>query len=290
MKPLEGRTALITGANRGFGLAIAQAYLDAGANLMLCARDVDLLMEAQQTLMASAEGNQQVFSFPCDVSNPDDIDKLVKILLERYESVQILVNNAGVYGPKGLIEENDWFEWVKAIEINLFSVALTIRALMPHFRKQNYGKIINLSGGGATSPMPRLSAYAASKAAVVRLTETIAKEVDGCGIDINAVAPGALNTRLLDDVIEAGPEKVGQAFYNRMVKIKQEGGVPMEKGAALCVFLGSSASDGLSGKLLSALWDDWGNLPEHLDELQKTDIYTLRRIVARDRGKPWGDL
>jgi 3-oxoacyl-[acyl-carrier protein] reductase len=196
----------------------------------------------------------------------------------------ILVNNAGVYGPFGLIEDNDWSEWVKAIEINLFGTILMCRAFLPHMRASSYGKIINLSGGGATAPLPRISSYAASKAAVVRFTETLAEETRGAGIDVNAIAPGALNTRLMDDLIAAGPEKVGQSFFDKMTKTRDTGGTPLDKGAELTVFLASVASDGITGRLLSAVWDDWANLPEKKDELVSGDIYTLRRITPEDRG------
>jgi NAD(P)-dependent dehydrogenase (short-subunit alcohol dehydrogenase family) len=158
---------------------------------------------------------------------------------------------------------------------------------LPIFRRQAYGKIVNLSGGGATSPMPRISAYAASKAAVVRLTETLAEETMDCGIDVNAVAPGALNTRLLDEVLTAGPESVGASFYARAVKQREQGGAPLEKGTDLCVYLLSAASDGITGRLISAVWDPWQDLGSHLEELRKTDIYTLRRIVPADRNLKW---
>ena len=144
-------------------------------------------------------------------------------------------------------------------------------------------------GGGATNPLPPLSAYAASKAAVVRFAETLAEEVRSYYIDVNSIAPGALNTRLLDEVIEAGPEKVGAAFYERSLQQKNKGGVPPEKGAVLALFLASGASDGITGKLISAVWDPWNEFAKHLEELQKTDIYTLRRIVPKDRGMEWGD-
>jgi 3-oxoacyl-[acyl-carrier protein] reductase len=146
-----------------------------------------------------------------------------------------------------------------------------------------------LSGGGATNPLPRLSAYAVSKAAVVRFIETLAEEVREHKIDVNAIAPGALNTRMLDEVLEAGPAKVGQLFFQRALKQKQAGGTSLEQGAQLAVFLGSSRSDGITGKLISAVWDPWPLLSEHLDELRGSDIYTLRRIVPKDRGKTWGN-
>jgi len=146
-------------------------------------------------------------------------------------------------------------------------------------------KIVNLSGGGATAPLPRLSAYAASKAAVVRLTETLA--VENPEIAINAIAPGALNTRMLEEVLAAGPERVGAAFYESALKQKKSGGAPLDAGAGLCVFLLSPESDGISGRLISAIWDKWKDLPAHAEELRRGDIYTLRRIVPKDRGSDW---
>jgi NAD(P)-dependent dehydrogenase (short-subunit alcohol dehydrogenase family) len=206
-----------------------------------------------------------------------------------FPQLHILVNNAGAYGPKGLIEDVNWESWVKAIEINLFGSVLLCRAVLPHFRAHRYGKIVQLSGGGATNPLPRITAYAASKAAIIRFAESLAEEVRGDHIDVNAIAPGALNTRLLDEVLMAGPEKVGQAFYERSLKQKTQGGTPLEKGADLAVFLGSAASDGITGKLISAVWDPWETLPAHLQALQQTDIYTLRRIAPKDRGLEWDE-
>src|SRR5204862_6702902 len=141
--------------------------------------------------------------------------------------------NAGVYGPMGLIEDVNWADWVRAIEINVYGSILPCRALLAHFKQHSYGKIVQLSGGGATNPLPRLSAYAASKAAIVRFMESLALEVRDSHIDVNAIAPGALNTRMLDEVLAAGPDRVGQEFYDRMARTKQEGGTPLDKGAAL---------------------------------------------------------
>lgn len=285
---LENRTALITGANQGLGYAIASAYVTAGANVVICGRDGELLEKAQQAISKFAVAKQRVIAQVADVSKQEDIEKLVETTFTYFSEVHILVNNAGIYGPKGTIEQIDWNDWLKAIEINLFGSVMMCRALLPHFKQRHYGKIIQLSGGGATNPLPYLSAYAASKAAVVRFAETLAEEVRAYHIDVNAIAPGALNTRLLDEILEAGPEKVGTEFYNRALKQKRDGGVSFERGAELAVFLASSASDGITGKLISAVWDPWEKLPEYLADLQTTDIYTLRRIVPKDRGKDWG--
>jgi 3-oxoacyl-[acyl-carrier protein] reductase len=178
---------------------------------------------------------------------------------------------------------------MQAIQINLFGSVLMCRAVLPWLKKQRSGKIIQLSGGGATNPMPNISAYAVSKAAIIRFAETIAEEVRDYNIDVNAIAPGALNTRMLDEVLAAGPEKVGQAFYEKSLKQRESGGAGLIKAAELAVFLASAASNGITGKLISAMWDDWEHWPEHLEELNKSDAYTLRRITGRDRGITWGD-
>jgi NAD(P)-dependent dehydrogenase (short-subunit alcohol dehydrogenase family) len=286
---LKGRNAIITGGSQGLGLAIAHAYVAAGASLLLCARDAGGLNAARQELIARASPEQIIHTEVADVSQPEDVEHLMATALRIFTQVHILVNNAGVYGPKGLIEHVDWSAWVKAIEVNLFGSVLLCRAVLPHFKAHHYGKIVQLSGGGATNPLPRISAYAASKAAIVRFAETLAEEVREDNIDVNAIAPGPLNTRLLDEVLAEGPDAVGQVFYDRALKQKIDGGAPLERGAELAVFLGSAASDGVTGKLLSAMWDPWETLPQHLNDLQQTDAYTLRRIVPKDRGLAWGD-
>jgi NAD(P)-dependent dehydrogenase (short-subunit alcohol dehydrogenase family) len=288
-RPLEERTALITGANQGLGLAIARAYVTAGAGVFMCARDAALLETARADVCTLATAGQVVRAQTADVSRQDDVEALAKAVFETFPQLHILVNNAGVYGPMGLIEDVDWDAWVRAIEINLFGSILVCRALLRHFKEHRYGKIVQLSGGGATNPLPRISAYAASKAAIVRFAETLAEEVRADGIDVNAIAPGPLNTRLLDEVLAVGPERVGTQFYERSLKQKEQGGAPLDAGANLAVFLGSAASDGITGKLLSAVWDPWERLGEHLGDLQRTDVYTLRRIVPGDRGLSWGD-
>jgi NAD(P)-dependent dehydrogenase (short-subunit alcohol dehydrogenase family) len=286
---LSGRSALITGASQGLGLAIARAYVQAGASVMLCARDEPLLARARDEVAALATPLQRVCARRADVSDPDDVGPLVAAAIAELGGLQVLVNNAGVYGPMGSLDQVDWAEWTRAMDININGSVLPIRSVLPHFRQQRYGKIVQLSGGGATNPLPRITAYAASKAAIVRLAESVALDVRDDGIDVNSIAPGALNTRLMDQLLAAGAEAVGDGFYQRMKKMADGGTTPLEVGAALAVYLGSAASDGITGRLLSAPWDPWATLQEHRDEMDATDIYTLRRIVPTDRGKTWGD-
>ena len=288
-RPLENKIAIITGANQGLGFEIARKYLEAGASAMICARNGTLLDQAKQELQPLLRPGQEIISQNADVSKIDDVESVVETTIGKFGRIDILVNNAGVYGPKGVIEDVDWQEWVHAIEINLYGSILMCRAVLPHFKAQGRGKVVQLSGGGATKPLPRISAYAVSKAAVIRFIETLAEEVRENHIDVNAIAPGALNTRMLSEVLDAGPQKVGKAFYEQSLKQKQDGGAPLDIGAELAVFLGSPLSDGITGKLINAVWDPWALFPEHFDELNKTDIYTLRRIVPKDRGKTWGN-
>lgn len=284
---LRNQTAVVTGANQGLGLEIARKLIEAGASICMCARGVERLAEAKRTLEPFLTSGQSILSLTADVSKPEDVAAVIEQTSANFRRIDILVNNAGVYGPKGPVEEVDWQAWTRAMEINLYGSILMCRAVLPHMKRQRKGKIIQLSGGGATKPLPRLSAYAVSKTAAVRFCETLAEEVREYNIDVNAIAPGALNTRMLDEIIQAGPDAVGQAFYDSAVKQAQNGGTPLEAGANLAVFLASGLSDGITGRLISAVWDPWASMHKRKEELKHSDIYTLRRIVPEDRGKKW---
>jgi len=288
-KLLLNKNAIITGASQGLGLEIAKKFIIAGANIAICARDKTQLNKAETYLKSIANKEQKILTFESDVCNESHNKELITQSIKMFGNCHILVNNAGIYGPKGTIETNDWDEWLKTIEINLFGSILMCREIIPHFKKQKYGKIIQLSGGGATNPLPGISAYAVSKAAIVRFTETLAEEVREYNIDVNALAPGALNTRMLDEIINSGPEKVGKSFYEKSLLQKEKGGTSLSKGAELALFLASHLSDGITAKLISAVWDNWKEWPNHLEELSSSDVYTLRRIVGYERNLKWGD-
>jgi len=285
---LQGKVAIVTGANQGLGLVIAKKYLEAGVSgLSICARGEILLDQATTELRNLAGREQIILGRVADVSQPAAVRDFVSHTNAELGHIDILVNNAGVYGPKGRIEDLDWTDWVHTIEINLMGSILMCRAVLPFFKAQGHGKIVQVSGGGATSPLPYISAYAVSKAAVIRFIETVAEETRQHNIDVNAFAPGALNTRMLDEILEVGPEKVGNVFYERAVQQKQDGGASLDRAAELAVFLASALSDGITGRLISAVWDPWSSLTAHRADLNTTDIYTLRRIVPADRGRKW---
>jgi NAD(P)-dependent dehydrogenase (short-subunit alcohol dehydrogenase family) len=287
MLKLADRCAIVTGAGVGLGYAIARAFVADGANVVICGRSAGSLREAYTSLSGLALPGRHVLMHGCDVSSEAQVNELIRFAIAEMGEVQILVNNAGVQGPIGPTEDVSLEDWRRTFEINLYGTLFACRALIPHLRSKGYGKILNLSGGGAASPRPFFSAYAASKAAVVRLTENLAEELRGTHIDVNAVAPGALNTQMLEQTLAAGPELVGEGQFVQAEKQKAGGGSSLERAASLCVYLASAAADGITGRLISAPWDPWPTMHEHAAELASSDIYTLRRIVPTDRSKPW---
>jgi NAD(P)-dependent dehydrogenase (short-subunit alcohol dehydrogenase family) len=281
---LLNKKAIISGASKGLGAAIAKAYVVAGASVVICARNKKQLLEKQAELEIISTGNK-IIAIPTDISSPQQIDHLIKMAEMELGGIDVLVANAAIYGPKGPLETLDWQAWSDTIDINLKGTVLQCRAVIPFFKKQKKGKIIIISGGGATKPMPNFSAYAASKAGIVRFSETLANELREFNIDVMAISPGALNTGFLDEVLNAGPENVGHKFYQVSIEQAKTGGSPPELAADLSVYLASDAAKGITGKLISAVWDPWGNLHEYYPEIAMTDIYTLRRIKPEYRKK-----
>lgn len=282
-RTLEGKVSIITGGSMGIGEAVAHAFAGEGSQLVLAARNEADLRRVKHDLDGVGPA---VEVLPTDVSRQDQVQDLVAFTLQKFGDINVLVNCAGLQKPIGLVTDVDSGEWLYTVETNLFGTFLCIKAVLPTMIKNGGGKIINMSGGGSVSPRPRFSAYSASKAAIVRLTETLAAEVRQCGIDINAVSPGAVNTRLLGEVLAAG-QAAGEQEMVKCAKQKREGGVPRDKVAELIVFLASPETDGLTGRLVSLIWDNWRDMPRHITEIMASDVYTMRRIIPADRGKEW---
>ena len=280
---LSGRNTLITGGSQGLGRVIVEAFLAEGANVVFCARTAADVAQTQSALNSQLKTGQQLIGLTCDIADPTSVAALFA-RAAQLGPLHVVVNNAGIYGPIGPTEEVALTDWTQAWQVNVTGTLLVCQQAIRAMKPRSAGKIITISGGGATNPMPRFAAYAATKAAVVRLTETLAEEYRADHIDINAVAPGALRTRLTAQVLAAGPEKAGVEFFAKNKKWSEEGAVDPQLAAALCVFLASAASDGITGKLISAQWDPWKD-PEKFRALATGDIYTLRRIVPEDRPK-----
>ena len=218
-----------------------------------------------------------------------DIDVLINKTRQKLPRLDVLINNAAIQGAIGPLWENDLDSWKNVINVNLIGPMALCRAFVPWMEANAGGSIINLSGGGATGPRPNFSAYASSKAALVRFSETLAEEVKTKSISVNCVAPGTMKTSMMNEIIEKGSEKSGEKEFSNAEKVIIEGGVSMDQVADLIVFLASKSNRGITGKLISAVWDNWKEWPNHLDELNKSDVYSLRRITGRDRAMDWGD-
>jgi NAD(P)-dependent dehydrogenase (short-subunit alcohol dehydrogenase family) len=277
---LQGRVALVTGGSHGIGRAVVERLVAEGARVAFCGRN------ATDVKTAAGEIGGEVTGLVADVKDADQVDRLVTQTLQRFGRLDVLVNNAGVYGPIGPAWDNDPRQWQEAIAINLGGTFLTCRRVVPEMIKAGGGKIINMSGGGAATPFPRFSAYAVSKAAVVRFTETLALEVAPHDIQVNAIAPGFVATRLHEATLAAG-ERAGADFLRKTREQLEQGAVDPAIPAACVAYLASGKGDRITGKFISAVWDRWAELEAHLDDLAKTDVYTLRRIMPGDRGLGW---
>jgi 3-oxoacyl-[acyl-carrier protein] reductase len=275
MGQLHNRVALITGAGRGIGRAIVLAYAKEGARLVLAGRTLDTLEQTAREAQALGASTCIVRT---DVSDPTQVEDMVRHTIDCFATIDILVNNAGIAGPVGPLQDNAVDAWVRTIQVNLIGTYLCCRAVLPIMRQHNRGKIINLSGAGATNAWRHLSAYGASKVAVVRLTETLALELEGTCIQINALGPGSIHTQMWEELRD-GAQTVGDApLYAIGQRVTSGGGASLERAAALAVFLASDASGTLSGRLISAVTDDFPNLPTQLQRIMSSDALTLRRV------------
>ncbi|MEX1183119.1 MAG: SDR family oxidoreductase [Gemmatimonadota bacterium] len=270
------RTVLVTGAGRGIGAAVARAFAAEGASVFAVSRTDAELREVTDSIR---DAGGRAAHAAADVADAAAVERVMRACRAAFGEPDVLVNAAGVYGPIGRVWEIDTAAWWRAQEINLRGTLHTCAAVLPHMIERGAGRIVNFSGGGATSPLPRFSAYAASKAAVVRLTETIAEEVRAFGITANAIAPGAVDTRLQDEVLAVGA--AAGELHGRMRKLREtgEGGVPPELAASLAVYLASDAAAALTGKLISAPHDGWQSWDAaRVRELADTAWFTLRRL------------
>ena len=271
---LDGQVAIITGAGRGIGRAIALAYAQEGARLALVARSTN---ELEDTAREARALGVPACVIPTDVADREQVDQMVAQVIDRYSTINILVNNAAIVGPVGALQDNDPDHWIQTLQVNLLGTFFCCRAVLPVMVKQGRGQIINVTVSGATSDAPHMSAYVASKAAVVRLTEGLAIELAQTNVHVNLMLPGAIHTRALEEVRDAAAVAGLSELSEACRVLTDGGGDSVEQSADLAVFLACGDSGSLSGRLISVS-DDFPNLPSRIPEIMGSEVYQSRRV------------
>lgn len=267
---------VLTGSSTGIGRALVLRLLGEGHNIWGIARtDQSGFNPGEKGAFKSAR---------CDVADWGQVETAVGKVSADWKFVDGLVCCAGSHGEVGPAVRADPARWSATVRANLDGTFNAIRAFHPLLVKApRRAKIVCFAGGGATKARANFSGYGVAKTGIVRLVETIAEEEIQAPLDINAVAPGAIATRLTDEIIALGPDIAGQGEFDSAVKQRAGGGASLERALDLVEWLLSPKSDGITGKLLSAQWDPWQGLSDQAANLARSDVYTIRRIVPEDR-------
>lgn len=266
----DGRSVLVTGAGRGIGKRLALGFAAAGARVGLLARsraELDLVhLEIEQVGGCSLR-------LVADVRDYGAVCRAVSQMREAFGGTDVLLAAAAVQGPIGPLWSTDPEAWATTIQVNLIGVMHACRAVLGEMIERRSGKIIVLTGGGATHPRPNFAAYAASKAALARFVETVAEEVRDANVQVNCFSPGGAYTHMTDEILRAG-ERAGEKELERARAVQLTGGHSPDEQMALAFFLASERSNHISGKLLH-VEDDWRRL-EHANS--HAELFTLRRV------------
>jgi NAD(P)-dependent dehydrogenase (short-subunit alcohol dehydrogenase family) len=269
---------VVTGSSTGIGRALVLRLLGGNHRIWGLARS------DQSELVSGSKG--AFGASICDVANWRDVESAFLEIDAQWAHIDGLVCCAGSHGEVGPAVRADPARWSATVRANLDGTFNSIRAAHGRLaRAPGRAKIVCFAGGGATKARSNFSGYGVAKTGIVRLVETIAEEEIHSPLDINAVAPGAIATRLTDEIIALGPDVAGRGEYDSALKQKAGGGASLDRALDLVEWLLSPKSDGITGRLLSAPWDPWDGLSEHVRDLAGTDVYTLRRILPQDRGR-----
>ncbi len=266
---LDGQVALVTGAGRGIGRAIALALSDAGAAVAVCARSEDEV----SGVAGQIEGRgRRALAVRCDVTCRQEVEGMAAQVEEAIGPVDLLVNNAGQFGPVGPLAATDPDQWWRALEVNLRGPVYCTRAVLPGMLARGHGRIVNVSSGVGFAAIPMLSAYVVSKTALYRLSENLAAETRGHGVMVFAIDPGLVRTAISESALSCGEPSIEQWFTDAFANQEH---VSPESAATLVAYLASGAADVLSGRNIDVS-DDVAQMVAQASEIEERDLYVLR--------------
>jgi NAD(P)-dependent dehydrogenase (short-subunit alcohol dehydrogenase family) len=266
---LDGQVALVTGAGRGIGRAIALALADAGAAVAVCARSGD---EVTAVAGQIADRRGHALAIRCDVTGRQQVQSMAAAVQEALGPVDLLVNNAGQFGPVGPLAATDPDQWWQALEVNLRGPLYCARAVLPGMLARGHGRIVNVSSGAGLAAIPMLSAYVVSKTALYRLNENLAAETRGHGVMVFAIDPGLVRTAISESALSCGEPSIEQWFTDAFASQQD---VAPESAATLVVYLASGAADALSGRNIDVSGDA-AQMAARAAEIREHDLYVLR--------------
>ena len=248
---LAGRVALISGASRGIGLAIAQAYAAEGAKLCMVATNADKLKAAADSLSI---GNDALMIAVLDVRDSKACRAVVQDVTSRLGPIDVLINNAGIYKARSFLEY-DPEDFRALMEVNLIGVVNLTQAVLPDMLARQAGRIVNVASSAGKAGSRNQSAYNASKHAVVGLTRCLALETATSGVTVNAICPGLTQTDMVDKLKNAFASQAGvsaeQMLQSILTRVPMGRLLNVEEIAGMAVYLGSTESSGMTGQALS---------------------------------------
>jgi len=273
MRQSQQYNIVISGGGSGIGAALAEELSSEGHSVIICGRRIDKLQQV-------VEKSENINFSQCNVSIEKEVIEFERFVSKHHDYVDVVINCAGLFGAIGRFDKTDSMLWKQTIDINLFGTYLLSKHFLALLMRSERKKIINFSGGGAFGTFPNYSAYAVSKAAVVRFSENIAHELKDHGVNVNCIAPGFVATEIHEATLAAGENATGRDHFHLTKEKLQEGAVSMEIPVECVKFLISPDSDGLSGKTISAGFDKWDSkkFRDAIGDISESEIYTLRRV------------
>ncbi len=281
---MNDKLVIVTGASQGIGKALSFECAKRGFSVLLSARSRNQLERTAEEIRATFP-SPKIDLFGCDVSNSAQVRALFDHAQKKQIPLHGLICAAGMLGEVGPLGEADLSLWEKTVQTNLMGSMYCAHFAIPLMKENGGGRIVLFSGGGQ-GPQARRTAYTASKGGIWRFTESLGSELKEDKIYVNAVAPGAVNTKFLEDVLTAGEEKAGKDAYSEALRQKAEGGAGTAPAAKLVAWLLSEKSAGLTGKVLSAQWDEYEKFTD-LAKMSASDLFTFKRVINEQGATRW---